>query len=123
MKKINYFIPAIIWGLIVLILMLIPGSYIPRVQTFADWLKWDKIVHLILFGVFGFVLLWGFYKSHFLSKSIYLLVFLILVLFGALTEFLQHALDLGRNGNIYDFFVNLLGSGLGCLFFYCKTKI
>ena len=122
MKKVRCFVPAFAWGLAILILTNIPGNYIPHVYTFADWLQWDKITHLILFGVFSFALLWGFRKSNALSKTIYGLVFLGSAIYGGLTEYLQSFLDIGRNGNLYDFYANLLGAGLGCLLFFFLTK-
>ena len=121
MKKIYYFVPAFVWGLTILILTSIPGDYIPH-STFADWLQWDKISHLILFGVFSFALLWGFSKSYTLSLVIYGLVFLISAICGGFTEYLQHFLDMGRTGSLYDFYANLLGAGLGCLLFWVKIK-
>jgi len=122
MQKVKYFFPAIFWGMVVLILLSLPGSYIPHIVVFTEWLQWDKISHLILFGVFSYAMLWGFYKSHTISKAIYGLVFLLSVLFGGLTEYLQYLLDIGRNGNIYDFCANCLGVGLGCFVFFLKTK-
>ena len=121
MKKIRYFLPAFVWGLVILILLNISGNYIPH-PAFADWLQWDKITHLIFFGTFSFALLWGFSKSYTLATKIYVFVFLISAIYGGLTEYLQHILNVGRTGHIYDFYANLLGAGFGCLLFWIKTK-
>lgn len=122
MKKIKYFFPSIVWQAIILVLIIVPGNYIPYVQTFADWLQWDKIVHLFLFGLLSMTLLWGFFKVKRLALPMYLFVFLFSALWGGVTEYLQYWLDVGRNGNIYDFSANLLGNGLGCFFFFLIKK-
>jgi VanZ family protein len=124
MKRIRYFFPAFVWGVFILAIMLIPGDFIPYIRTFSQWLQWDKITHLILFGVFSVIFLIGFYKYRLsvISGKNYLTTVIISVLYGGFTEYLQYILNIGRDGNVYDFCANTIGIGLGCLLFFFISK-
>ncbi len=124
MRLIKQFFLSFGWGIIILILIIIPGDFIPHVHTFSEWLQWDKITHLILFGTFSFTILIGFSKYHpsVIRKKHYLFAFIISVLYGGLTECLQYVLDMGRDGNVYDFYANIVGAFLGCLLFFLYKK-
>ncbi|MDR0604114.1 MAG: VanZ family protein [Bacteroidales bacterium] len=124
MKRIRYFFPAFIWGIFILGVVLTPGNFIPHIRTFSDWLQWDKITHLILFGIFSFFLLRGFAKVcvFVIPQKHYLITLIISIFYGGCTEYLQYILNIGRDGNIYDFYANTIGAILGCLLFF-KPKL
>jgi VanZ family protein len=120
MKFTHSFFPALIWGIFVFVVVLIPGNFIPHVRTFSQWLQWDKMVHLVLFGILGLFLLRGFSKrrSSVIFKRDYLITCVICVIYGGFTEYLQYSLSIGRDGNVYDFCANTVGTVLGCLLFF-----
>jgi len=114
------FWPAIIWALIVLILTGMPGSYIPEVSDFWDWLSPDKIVHVLIFATFGFLIFYGFREQYLKSKRRYvyvLAVLLVTLFYGMITEVLQRHVFIGRNGNVYDFLADAAGGFIGLLAF------
>lgn len=112
--------PGISWAIIILLLSGLPGNYFPRVSTFWDWLAPDKLVHVFMFAVFTFAILWGNrrqYKQPGKRSVIVVVSLAVGISFGALTEYLQDVVFIGRHGNVYDFYANTAGSILGVLVF------
>lgn len=117
------FWPGIVWGIIIFILSAMPGNYIPQVQSFANWVSLDKIVHLSLYFVFCYLLLKGILTQYHHNKKKLLFGLLFVVMFGGVMEIMQHYLFIGRNGNILDFFANLVGCLLSyALFLFIQRK-
>jgi len=113
--------PAIIWAIGIIILTGVPSTYFPRTITFLDWASPDKIVHFILFGGQSFLILYAF-KEQYLNGNRRLLIVGIAIsigiLYGLLTEILQHYVFIGRNGNYFDFIADVIGAFIGFLAFY-----
>lgn len=111
--------PALVWALFILALCGLPGSAIPEL-TFLDWLKPDKIVHLVLFGVLSFLLIKGLTGLDFSSlwtqypKTISII---FSSLYGVLVEILQEYFFEDRHGDVYDAIADALGAFIG-LWFY-----
>ncbi|MDP3446315.1 MAG: VanZ family protein [Ignavibacteria bacterium] len=118
---------GIIWGLIILLLTGLPGTYFPTVTTFWDWASPDKIVHLFIFGVFTFLVLYGNRTQYFGSKKRFTIVLAALtgIAYGGITELLQYYLFVGRDGNIFDFLANVAGcfSGIGIFMLFFRKKV
>ncbi|HTQ63933.1 MAG TPA: VanZ family protein [Puia sp.] len=105
---------AIGWSAIIFILLSLPGSMIPKEQSFM-LPGFDKIVHIGLFG--GFVLLWCFYYSskRLSSKKqlrIFFYIFLIASLYGIGMEYVQKYLIPMRDFDVEDILADLMGAGL-----------
>jgi VanZ family protein len=114
-------LPGLIWTLLIAVLTLVPGNYIPRILTFLDWLSPDKILHLILFGVYTYLLAEGFARkgeNNILAKYPLLSSFLLGIVFALFTEVMQKFVIPGRHGNIYDMLADLLGCMLGILLWH-----
>lgn len=114
------FWPGSIWAVIILLLIGLPGNYFPQVISFWDWLSPDKLVHFFVFSVFTFLLLWGYRAQYRSSKHRSKLVWLIIilgVLYGGLTEILQAKVFIGRDGSVFDFLANTIGSIMGIVLF------
>ncbi len=112
--------PALLWALIVLLLTGLPGNVFPKITSFWDWLEPDKVVHLFIFGILSFLILWGYRTQYFEGKNRYVLVLssvIISAFYGLITEVLQKYVFIGRSGNIYDFLADTVGALLGWLFF------
>lgn len=115
--------PAILWSLFILVLMGFPGNQIPRIPSFIEWLSPDKILHIVLFGLFSYLVLYGNRKQYLRSKhrSGYVVVaVLISALYGLVTELLQYYVFIGRNANIYDFYANTLGALFGGMAYFLQ---
>ena len=123
---IRYNWPGLLWLILIFVITGIPGNYIPRVAGFWEWLGRDKIIHLVIFGIFVYLLLLGFKKQyrfpslryHYIGYALF-----IGIIFGAITETMQKYVFIGRNANIYDFAANFLGCLSGYLIYHIfKTK-
>ena len=111
-------LPGLLWTLLIAVLTLMPGHYIPRITTFWDWLSPDKLLHFLLFGTYIFLLLEGFKRQRtyaFLQKHPVVMGLLIGIIFAIFIEVMQKFVIPGRDGNIYDFLADMLGSILGIL--------
>jgi len=102
----------VLWTLFILIVVGIPGSYIPKPVSFWRLLSPDKIVHIFLFGPFAFFLLrylFSLPELHSKIKFPLLLTFFIGIIYATITELLQFFVFVGRNGNIYDAIADTFG--------------
>jgi len=111
-------IPWILWGLLIIVLISIPGNDLPEVSESVDHFQPDKLVHVLLFLVFVFLLMKGFdHLSPDLNSNENL--FFILLLAGIIlsggTEIFQHFCIDGRNATLKDFLFNTLGCVIGWL--------
>ncbi|MDD4848126.1 MAG: VanZ family protein [Bacteroidales bacterium] len=120
--KIKSFIPFIIWTILIMILLGLPGKFFPKVPNFWEWLSWDKLVHFVLFGTFCFLFLWGVKKQNILQKRHYIIAGIIGIFYSGLTELLQHFVFIKRNGNWYDFLADVIGCFLGLYLFNILYK-
>lgn len=108
-------LPALVWACIVLVLCGIPGTKLPEL-SFWQWLRPDKIVHLVLFGTQSFLLLAGF--SRFPTDSVWrkhavLLAIGLSVVYGGTIEWMQDHVFIQRSGDLRDALANALGALLG----------
>ncbi|MCF6341917.1 MAG: VanZ family protein [Bacteroidales bacterium] len=111
---------ALVWVVFILIITGIPGSYIPEVVTFWDWIQPDKVVHIAVFGVLSFLILYNARTQYLESSRRYLYVVVAVGMassYGLLTEVLQRDVFVGRSGNVYDVLADILGAGAGWLVF------
>ena len=128
MKRLSEsFYPGLICASIIMLLMGLPGKYFPTVVCFWDWLGPDKIVHLMLFGTLPFITLWGYRKLLFdinypHRKKIFIIIGLISICYGGMTELLQKYLFINRYGSIYDFIADTAGCILGLIFFHLLVQ-
>src|SRR6187402_1478708 len=93
---------AFAWAVIILILCGIPGNNFPKL-SFLEWLRPDKIVHLILFGVQSFLLIKGlFNQTNYPSLKLNAARWgvLLSIFYGALVEVLQTTIFIGRSGDV-----------------------
>ncbi len=112
--------PAFSWSAIILLLTGLPGNYFPKVVTFWSWLEPDKAVHLFIFGVLTFLILYGYRIQYFKSRKRYLyglIAVVVTAIYGLITEVLQYYVFIGRSGNRFDFFADAIGALLGWLLF------
>ena len=117
------FYPGLICAIFIMVLMGLPGKYFPTVVCFWDWLGPDKIAHLLLFATFSFLSLWGYRNilfniDHPNRKRLFLIISLISILYGGLTELLQKYLFINRYCSLYDFLADTIGCLLGIITFH-----
>ncbi len=113
-KPIAYFLPSVIWGVVIFVIISIPPSAVPP----TDKLRIphiDKIIHFGIFFVLGFLLVLGFLKSGRQQFKHFLISVLIGVSYGAFTEYLQYCCIAGRHGAFSDFIADGFGTVFGVL--------
>ena len=108
---------AIGYTIFVTVIMLVPISKGPTINfPYAD-----KIVHSIIYFVFVIVWLTYFLISEKENKRIYLIVSLVLFVYGIVIEVLQGSVVASRAHDNWDIVANTIGIILGVIVFY-KTK-
>ncbi|HMH32765.1 MAG TPA: VanZ family protein [Puia sp.] len=118
MKKIKKYLGrrwvSIVWTLIILVLLALPGSVMPKEQTFTIP-QLDKFVHVILFG--GFVFLWSYYFS---KKQlpftklvrVFFYIFIAACVYGIGMEYVQKYFIPMRDYDEADIIADILGAGM-----------
>lgn len=117
--------PSLLWALIILLLTGLPGNYFPEVTSFWEWLSYDKLVHVFMFGVLSFLIFYNLREQYWKSQNRYIYVLVILGLtlaYGLLTEVLQANVFVRRDGNLFDFLANTIGTFTGWLVFRLVIK-
>ena len=107
-------IPAILWGVLIAVLSLIPGG--PGNLEFLGIPHIDKIGHFGMYAVwtFLFVLALSSNSSATDRRSMWIAIF-IGTLTGIILEFSQYYMKLGRMFEIMDMVSNMLGAVFGAL--------
>lgn len=111
-----YFIPAVIWGVIIIILSAVPGNKLPMPPIWNA----DKFAHLGVYFILSVLIIYGFWESHQRQASLrkpILLSIVTTILLGGILEILQEYLFIGRYGDYLDFTANTSGSLLAALLF------
>jgi len=117
---------SILWGALNILLTSLPGDVFPSLPRFADLFQPDKLVHILIFLVFGFLLIRGFKMEGnppVIRRNPVTIALTIAISIGGLTELLQGLIIPMRTSSPYDFIANSAGSILGAiLFFYWQKK-
>lgn len=117
-------IPALWWAFLILLLCFLPGSAIPEL-SFLDWLKPDKLVHLVLFGVLSYLLVRPFIAGpvkNFLAAHPYFSSFILAALYGVFVEVVQEYFIPGRHGDVYDAIADAIGALIGIWIFNSNSR-
>ena len=107
---------SILWGLVILVLLLMPGGLLPKVPSWVDSLHPDKLVHLFIFGIFAFLLIHGFKKPGSppaVIRYAMLIAFFISIFTGGATELIQGWCIPFRTAEWGDFFADAVGTLAG----------
>lgn len=118
-EGIKKYLPGIAWFFIVLILLMLPSKDLPDAEDWMARIFFDKWVHAGLFG--GLVFFWLFpfgltnHTAH--NKRFFAaIIFIAVVLFGLLSEYLQMRFTADRQFDLGDWAADSVGAVLGLLF-------
>jgi|APTNR8051073442_1049403.scaffolds.fasta_scaffold00486_24 VanZ family protein len=103
---------AIAWALLIAFLCLTPGKNLPQWE-WADLLSVDKVVHMLMFGVFSYLMARGLREKGWPDPRSLLVAGGLSLGYGALMEVLQETPGLGRNGDVVDLTANTIGAVAG----------
>lgn len=112
--KINYYGPAILWALFILIICSVPMGGVGESHLFFP--GFDKLVHCGLFAVLAIFYCAASIKRLNTRTILFKVAIknaLILISFGALIEILQKYFFTWRSGNWDDLFADTVGAGIG----------
>ena len=113
----KYYIPAILWSLLILFLSTTGGINLP--STWWDFISLDKVGHLVVYGLFSMLLLWAFTQNRKLTleKKAVIIALGISIVYGIGMEVIQYTFFPGRFFEIPDIIANIIGSFLGLYLF------
>ena len=120
----KYHLPALVWALFILIICGIPGNRLPDL-TFLEWLKPDKIVHLLVFGILVYFVIRSFtFQSsiNFLHEYPRFTAIIISICYGVLIEVLQEYVFVHRSGDVRDAIANTIGVFIGLWYYNRKIR-
>jgi VanZ family protein len=127
MKRISTYLSkkwvAVTWTIIIFILLAMPGSVIPKEQTFTIP-QFDKFIHIVLFG--GFVVLWSFFYSRKKPGSkklarIFFIIFVASCSYGIGMEYVQKYFIPGRDYDQGDIIADMIGAALA--YGFCNIRL
>jgi len=109
--------------IIVTILSLVPKSTLPEKET-INIPNLDKIVHFIMYFTLCFsIILNYFYKNTKISKLTFVLIAILISIYGICIEIIQELYITGRSGNMYDVLANTSGCIMAIIIFnFLKVK-
>lgn len=121
------FIPAIIWLILAVVLLTLPGSTLPHKTWLNSIIYFDKIVHIGLFSMMVFLFFMPFIKSKSAplvsqKKRILFRVALSGLALGIIIEFVQKYWIPGRGFEITDMVADGVGCFLPFVFFRLMVK-
>jgi VanZ family protein len=113
--KVTSFIPAVIWFIVIFILLVMPNNDIPS-NNFFDLIHFDKLVHGGIFGLLVWLTSFPFFKTNYVSLSLFIKITLGAILYGVAMEFVQKYLTTDRDYDILDMVADSVGAILACIF-------
>ncbi len=119
LNLIKSFWKPVLWGITIIILSLMSGKDVKKINIF-NFEHADKIIHFIMYFVFSYFLFESFLKYFKTKIKTYrkiVYVLTISVLFGIIMEILQIMLIVNRSGEVLDFIANTIGSILALILF------
>lgn len=120
----RYQFPALVWALLIYFASSIPASDLPDIFL----LKFDKLVHVGIFFVFGFLTYRAFEplrKRESFSIKRMVLAVIIVVAYGTIDELHQGSVP-GRTLDLYDLLADTVGGilsgGFAYMYYHWKQK-
>lgn len=111
-SPVKKFIPGIAWFFLVLILICLPGSRIPPVDTWLNDIYFDKWVHAGLFAVLTFLFIYPVTKlsiPQLVKKNTASKIAIAACIWGLTTEFIQKYFVPDRSFDMFDWGADSLG--------------
>lgn len=118
---ITYQLPALLWGLLIYIASSIPSTKLPKLELLA----YDKLIHIIIFFVFGLLVYRALQPlargSEFFWRRI-LITMAIVISYGIVDELHQGTVP-GRTLDIWDLVADIIGGVLSAVIYFITTRI
>lgn len=112
-------VACIAWAVLILILTLTPGEYVPSYSLFS----YDKLGHAGIFCIQAILLMYTFCVSYgWKTGRAVITGMIIAIIYGFIIEGVQGLIP-GRSMDIYDAIANIAGSFLAPVAFYLMNKV
>jgi VanZ family protein len=122
-----YFVPAVLWFIVTIILLTLPGNDLPHSPLF-DFPYFDKYVHLVMFFLLTTLFCFPFStikaKQSYITR-VFLKITLCVISYGIIIEFVQKFFTTTRSFDVIDILFDSVGSlsGLVAIRQYAFKKI
>jgi len=113
--KVTSFIPAILWFIVSVVLLTLPGKDLPHEDLF-DIPYFDKYIHFTMFLMLTALFCYPFINlttDNFTIKSWFVRITILVIVYGILMEFVQKFMSVGRSFDLVDIVFDALGSVAG----------
>ena len=117
---VKQFAPAIVWFLFTSVLLFTPGKVLPEPGDWFGKINADKLIHVGIFALLSFLIMYGFKKSMYPTKwpgSVYWKTVLGVAVWGVVTELIQGFAIPNRSMSVVDALADVLGAFSGLFFF------
>ena len=116
---ITYHFPAILYGLLILVLSSIPKESLPEISL----LRADKLMHFLEYALFAILIYRSFTHllTRFGTRYVFLASFVFMLLFSMLDEAYQNYVP-GRHSDILDIILDVLGASLILVLLWIRQK-
>ncbi len=124
LMKFTTFIPATAWLIISTILLMLPGSDLPK-SSFFNFPYFDKIVHFTMFFLLTIFFSYPFtmnVQDKRAVKSWFVIIALSIIAYGILMEFVQKYFVPGRSFEVADIIFDGLGTLTAIFIIMCFFK-
>ena len=111
-QSFRHFIPAFLWALVIFMIISAPASSLPATDK-LNIPHIDKIVHFIIFAILGGLMIRGFLLRGSTRTKGVIVSLICGLLYGVMTEYLQHCCLDDRHGNFADVLANSFGTVFG----------
>jgi VanZ family protein len=121
------FTPGIIWFVVVLVLIWLPGKDLPE-SEFLFKIDFDKFVHVGMFGLLTLLFCWPFYKTDVPRQKLiryFIIIALLASAFGYGCELIQKYWAEGRSYDLMDWIADSVGALAAYIFcrkFFIQKK-
>jgi VanZ family protein len=119
MYKTSYKYLFLVWWIITTTLFLLPPDYFPIPENYFKLIAFDKIIHIIVFIVFSFLI----YKISYKTYISIIMSFIFVLSYAIIIEYLQQYTC--RNFDVYDYIASIIGVLItySLIFFYKIIKL
>ncbi|HEX2683505.1 MAG TPA: VanZ family protein [Ferruginibacter sp.] len=123
-SPVKRFIPGIAWFFLILVLISLPGSKLPTVETWLNDIYFDKWIHTGLFAILVLLFIYPVSRTSLpvpIKKNIALKIAIAACIWGLTTEFIQKFFIPDRSFDLFDLAADCLGVLLA--YAWCRKKL
>ena len=110
----KYNTPSILWAAFILVICLMPGHDLPKV----DIVDFDKFVHISVYVLLSLLTYYGWTRQEtfsYLHQHTFFKIVMLLASYGFAVEIMQELFTADRHYDIYDAIANAIGAVLGAV--------